>query len=155
MAGFAKVSLIGNLGKDPEAKFTAGGTPVCNLRVGCTDKAKDKDGNWTDRTEWVNLVCFGKTAENVTQYLAKGRQIYAEGRLQTREWNDREGNKRYTTEVVADKVLFIGPRDAAGAGKPSGGASGGPSGGAAGTPRSDEPAGADEAPPLTDQDIPF
>lgn len=160
--GFVKVTLIGNLGKDPEVRFTAGGTAVANLRVACTSRAKTKDGNWEDRTEWVSLVCFGKTAENAGQYLAKGRQIYAEGRLQTREWQDKEGNKRYSTDVIADQVLFIGGRgEGAGSGesggRPMGGGGGGgnrPSGGGGG---GNKPAseGYDEAPPLSDDDIPF
>lgn len=107
-AGMVRVSLIGNLGKDPEVKFTAAGTPVCTLSVACTERAKNKDGNYEDQTEWVNVVSFGKTAENAGQFLAKGRQIYAEGRLRTREWTDKDNNKRSTTEVLADKVLFLG-----------------------------------------------
>ncbi|MEW5852181.1 MAG: single-stranded DNA-binding protein [Myxococcota bacterium] len=107
-AGLVKVQLIGNLGNDPEVRVTQGGTAVANMRVACTERAKDKDGNWGDRTEWVNLVCFGKMAEQVGQYLQKGRQIYAEGRLQTREWKDKDNNKRTTTEVIASQVLFLG-----------------------------------------------
>ncbi|MEW5852898.1 MAG: single-stranded DNA-binding protein [Myxococcota bacterium] len=107
-AGFVRVSLIGNLGKDPEVRFTASGTAVCNMRVACTERAKTREGNWEDKTEWVSLVCFGKTAENAGQFLQKGRQVFAEGRLQTREWNDKDGNKRYSTEVLADKVMFLG-----------------------------------------------
>lgn len=137
--GFVKVSLIGNLGKDPEVRFTAGGTAVCNMRVACTERAKAKDGTWEDRTEWVGVVAFGKTAENAGQYLAKGRQVYVEGRLQTREWNDKEGNKRFSTEVLANQVLFIG---GGGAGKDGGSVKVAP-----------PPAGGD-APPPTDDDIP-
>lgn len=107
-AGMLKVMLIGTLGKDPEVRFAASGTPVCTLRVACTEKAKNKAGEWEDHTEWLNVVAFGKTAENAGQYLAKGRQVYAEGRLRTREWEDKDKNKRTSTEVVADKVLFIG-----------------------------------------------
>ena len=158
MAGFVKVSLIGNLGKDPEVRFTAGGMAVANLRVACTERAKSKDGNWEDRTEWVSLVCFGKTAENAGQYLQKGRQIFAEGRLQTREWNDKEGNKRYSTEVLANQILFLGQGGggAGGGGARSGGAGGsgggrdlGGGGGGGGG------GGADDPPPLSDDDIPF
>lgn len=138
MAGFAKVTLLGNLGADPEVRFTAGGTAVSNLRVACTERIKGKGGEWEDHTEWINVVCFGKTAENAGQYLAKGRQIYAEGRLQTREWNDKEGNKRITTEVIAFQVIFIGRGDT------DGGRGGGEQ------PRSSRP-----APPLSDDDIPF
>ncbi|MEW5851658.1 MAG: single-stranded DNA-binding protein [Myxococcota bacterium] len=157
-AGFVKVTLIGNLGKDPEVRFTAGGTAVANLRVACTERAKNKEGNWEDRTEWVSLVCFGKTAENAGQYLQKGRQIYAEGRLQTREWTDKDGNKRYNTEVIAFQVLFLGQRDGGGAGAGMGGGGGRPAmAGAPGRgPANDMGGGApDEPPPLTDDDIPF
>ena len=106
--GFARVSLIGNLGKDPEVRFAASGTAVANMRVACTERVKDKAGNWVEQTEWVGVVCFGKTAENAGQYLAKGRQVFVEGRLQTREWADKEGNKKWTTEVIANNVLFLG-----------------------------------------------
>jgi single-strand DNA-binding protein len=147
MAGFVKVSLIGNLGKDPEVRFTAGGTAVANLRVACTERAKGKDGNWEDRTEWVSLVCFGKTAENAGQYLNKGRQIFAEGRLQTREWNDKEGNKRYSTEIIANQLLFLG------GGREEGGARG--AGPARPAVRGPSEASPDEPPPLGDDDIPF
>lgn len=108
MSGFVKVFGIGNLGKDPEVRFAASGTAIANLRVACTERVKAKDGNWEDHTEWVALVCFGKTAENAGQHLSKGRQVHFEGRLQTREWNDKEGNKRYSTEVVVDKLTFLG-----------------------------------------------
>lgn len=106
--GMIKVMLIGNATKDPEIKFTNSGTPVCNLRLACTERAKGKDGNWEDRTEFVTVVCFGKTAENCGQYLGKGRQAFVDGRLQTREWTDKDGNKKYATEVVANQVLFLG-----------------------------------------------
>jgi single-strand DNA-binding protein len=146
MAGFAKVSLVGNLGKDPEVRFTAGGTAVANLRVACTERVKVKD-EWKDTTEWVSLVCFGKTAENAGQYLQKGRQVYAEGRLQTREWNDKDGNKRYSTEVICNQVLFLGGGD--GAGKSGGGARPAAAAPAAGG------SSLDDWPPLSDDDIPF
>ena len=124
MGGFAKVTLIGNLGKDPEVKFTGGGTAVANLRVACTDRAKNKEGVWEDRTEWVSVVSFGKQAEAVGQHLSKGSQIYVEGRLQTREWNDKDGNKRYSTEVVANDLLFLGgKRNEAAKGAPAQGSS--------------------------------
>ena len=151
-AGFVKVSLIGNLGKDPDVRFTAGGTAVANLRVACTERVKGKDGNWEDRTEWVPVVCFGKTAENAGQYLAKGRQVYAEGRLQTREWTDQSGNKRYTTEVIAFQLLFLGgagERGGAGAGRSA------PRGAAPGVEGGGAPANDDGPPPLSDDDVPF
>jgi single-strand DNA-binding protein len=155
---------VGNLGKDPEVRFTAGGTAVANLRVASTERVKVKDV-WKDQTEWVSLVCFGKTAENAGQYLQKGRQIYAEGRLQTREWTDKEGNKRYSTEVIANQVLFLNS-GAGGGGAGGGGAGGGGGSGGGGAPRRPSPAagggggggdadGGHEAPPLSDDDIPF
>lgn len=141
--GFVKVTLLGNLGKDPEVRFTGGGTAVANLRVACTERVKVQ-GEWQDQTEWVSLVVFGKTAENCGQYLSKGRQIYAEGRLQTREWTDKEGNKRYSTEVIANQVIFVG---------------GNPERQGSEAPARREPAHPsdtrDEAPPLSDDDIPF
>lgn len=135
-AGVNKVILIGNLGQDPEVRFTGGGTAVANLRVACSDRFKNRSGEWEDRTEWVSVVVFGKTAENCGEYLKKGRQIYAEGRLQTRQWEDRDGNKRYTTEVVANQILFL-----------QGG--GGSRGGGAAAPSESGP------PPIDDDDIPF
>lgn len=106
-SGFARVTLVGNLGKEPELRFAAGGIAVANLRVACTERVKKGDA-WEEQTEWVAVVCFGKTAENAGQYLQKGRQIYAEGRMQTREWKDKDGNKRWSTEVIANQVLFLG-----------------------------------------------
>ena len=104
--GFVKVTLIGNLGADPEVRTTASGTAVANLRLACTERVKSGD-KWEDRTEWVCVVVFGKTAESCATYLKKGRQAYVEGRLQTREWTDKEGAKRYSTEVLANAVLFL------------------------------------------------
>lgn len=105
-SGMCKLAVIGNLGKDPEVKFSQGGTAVCSFSVACTERVKKKE-EWTDHTEWVRVVCFGKTAENAGKYLAKGRRVYAEGRLQTSEWDDKEGKHRTTVELVADRVQFI------------------------------------------------
>jgi single-strand DNA-binding protein len=107
MAGLNKVTVIGNLGRDPEVRYTQSGTAVCNLRIGVTERRKEGD-NWTDHTEWFSVVCFGKTAENATRFLKKGRQVYVEGRLQTRSWTDKEGQTRYTTEIIANQLLFLG-----------------------------------------------
>ena len=107
MAGLNKVSIIGNLGHDPEIRYTQGGTAVSNLRIGVTERRKEGD-NWTDHTEWFSTVCFGKTAENAQKFLKKGRQVYIEGRLQTRNWTDKEGQTRYTTEIIANQLLFLG-----------------------------------------------
>jgi single-strand DNA-binding protein len=103
-----KVMLIGNLGADPEMIETKSGSNVCKLRLATTDRRKDKDtGDWADHTEWHNVVCFGKTANNVGKYCHKGKQIYVEGRMQTRKWQDKEGNNRYSTEVIGDSIRFL------------------------------------------------
>ena len=106
-----KVILIGNLGQDPEIRTSQAGNAIGNLRIATSSRRRDQDGNWNEQTEWHSVVCFGRTAENVGRYLKKGRQVYIEGRLQTRKWQDREGRDRWTTEVVADQVRFLGGRD--------------------------------------------
>ena len=107
-----KAILIGNLGQDPEARPTPNST-VCNFSIATNERRKDRDGNWGDHTEWHKVVCWGKTAENVAKYCRKGKQVYVEGRLQTRKWQDKEGNDKYTTEVVADQVRFLSDRASA------------------------------------------
>lgn len=102
------VMLIGNLGQDPEVRSTQGGQQVATLRVATTDKRKDKDGNFVEFTEWHTVVVWGKQAESCGRYLSKGRQVYVSGRLQTRKWQDRDGKDRYSTEVVANDVRFLG-----------------------------------------------
>ncbi len=116
-----KVILIGNLGQDPELRTTGGGTAVVNLRIATNERRKDRDGNWSDHTEWHTVVAFGRTAENVSQYCRRGRQLYVEGRLQTRDWTDRDGNERRSTEIVADNLRFLGGRDGEGANRDGGG----------------------------------
>lgn len=106
-AGLNRVSLIGNLGKDPEIRYTPSGTAVGNLRIGVTERRKEGE-DYKDQTEWISVVVFGKTAENASKYLQKGRQVFVEGRLQTRTWEDKTGATRYTTEVVASTLLFLG-----------------------------------------------
>ncbi len=106
-----KVILVGNLGADPEVRTTTSGTVVGNLRIATTERQKDREGNWTEATEWHRVVCFGRTAENVSRYLRKGRQVYVEGRIRTQKRQDREGKDRWTTEVVADQIRFLGGRD--------------------------------------------
>jgi single-strand DNA-binding protein len=108
MASVNKVILIGNLGADPELRYTSGGTPVAEMRIATSRKYTTKDGGTQEDTQWHRIVVWGKTGENCKEYLSKGRQVYVEGRLQTRQWEDKEGNKRYTTEVVAEQVLFLG-----------------------------------------------
>ncbi len=108
MASVNKVILIGNLGQDPEKRVTGGGQTVCTFSIATTDRWSDKGGQPQERTEWHRIVVWGPQAENCAQYLSKGRQAYIEGRLQTRQWEDKEGNKRQTTEVVAQRVQFLG-----------------------------------------------
>jgi len=111
-----KVILIGNLGQDPEIRHTNSGQPVANLRIATSRRVKDASGNWNEQTEWHSVVCFGRTAETVGQYLRKGSKIFVEGRLQTRSWDDREGKKQYRTEVVAELVKFLDSRGGEGRG---------------------------------------
>ena len=109
MASVNKVILIGNLGRDPEVRYTSGGTPVANFTMATTDRWNDpSSGERKERTEWHRIVVWGKQAEIAGEYLRKGRQVYVEGSLQTREWTDREGNKRYTTEVRAQRFQMLG-----------------------------------------------
>jgi len=105
-----KVQLIGNLGRDPEIRFTPSGTAVVNFTMATSDSWTDRDGNSQDRTEWHRIVAFGKLAEIINQYLSKGRRVYIEGRLQTRSWEDKDGNKRNTTEVVATEMIMLDNR---------------------------------------------
>ena len=116
MASVNKVILIGNLGRDPEVKYTQTGTAVANLNVATNEVWTDKAGQKQERTEWHRVVVWGKQAQIVGEHLAKGKQVYVEGSLQTRSWDDRDGNKRYTTEVRAVRVLMLG-RAEAGAGR--------------------------------------
>ena len=111
MAGVNKVILIGNLGQDPEVRMTNSGTPVCELRLACTDRRRTAEGQWEEQTEWVTVVTFGRTAENAGKFLSKGRSVYVEGRLQTRSWDDQDGKKRYKTEVIANLLQFLGGRN--------------------------------------------
>ena len=121
MASVNKVILIGNLGRDPELRYTKSGQAVANFSLATNERWTDKEGAQQERTEWHRIVAWGKTGELCAQYLAKGRTTYVEGRLQTREYEDKEGIKRYTTEVVAQNVTFLGGRSEGGA--PSSGSS--------------------------------
>lgn len=103
-----KVILVGNLGKDPQTRATPNGQEVATLTVATSEKFKDKSGELQERTEWHTVVVWGKQAESCGKYLSKGRQVYVEGRLATRKWTDKEGAERYTTEVVAETVKFLG-----------------------------------------------
>jgi len=109
MAGINKVILIGNLGRDPELRYTQNGQPVANFSLATSENWTDKSsGEKVEKTEWHRIVVWGRTAEHCSQYLAKGRTVYVEGRLQTRDWEDKEGQKRSTTEVNAQTVQFLG-----------------------------------------------
>ncbi|HEX4932997.1 MAG TPA: single-stranded DNA-binding protein [Gemmatimonadaceae bacterium] len=108
MASVNKVILIGNLGRDPEIRYTPGGSPVANFTMATTERWTDPNGEKKEKTEWHRIVVWGKQAEIAAEYLRKGRQVYIEGSLQTREWTDRDGNKRYTTEVKAQRLQLLG-----------------------------------------------
>lgn len=104
-----KVILLGNVGKDPEVKYTPSGTAVAKFSLALNEKFKDKSGEWQEKTEWANCVAFARTAEIVGEYVQKGRQLYVEGRLQTSSWDDKEsGQKKYKTEIVVSEVVLIG-----------------------------------------------
>ena len=111
MAGVNKVILIGNLGKDPEIRHLENGTAVANFPIATSESYKDKEGARVDQTEWHNIVVWRKLAEIAESYLKKGSQIYLEGKLRTRSWEDQQGNKRYTTEVVADTFTMLGKKE--------------------------------------------
>jgi len=110
MAGVNKVILVGNLGKDPEVRHLEGGATVANFPLATTESFKDKSGNKVDQTEWHNIVVWRGLADIAAKFLKKGTTIYLEGKLRTRSWEDKEGHKRYTTEVVADSFTMIGPQ---------------------------------------------
>ena len=156
-----KVILLGNLGKDPEVKYTPSGMAVARFSMATTDKVKDKDGNWQDRTEWHNLVAFQRTAEIAAEYLKKGNKVYIEGRLHNDSWDDKEtGQKKYKTEIIVNELVLLGgPRE--GGGEGGGGYSGRGAGKSSGgfdqrTPEA-EPSQANTSggPEITDEDIPF
>ncbi len=105
-----KVILVGRLGRDPEMRYTAGGTPVCNFTMATDEVFRDKGGQTQKRTEWHRIVAWSKLAEQCSKLLGKGKLCYIEGRLQTREWNDRDGNKRTTTEIVARTMRILTPK---------------------------------------------
>ncbi len=114
MASVNKVILVGNLGRDPEMRFMPNGEAVCNFSIATTDSWKDKAGVKQDRTEWHNIVMYRKLAEIAGEYLKKGSSVYVEGRLQTRKWQTKEGQDRYTTEIISDQMQMLGGRVGAG-----------------------------------------
>ena len=142
-SGVNKVILVGHLGADPDMRYTPSGAGVCELRLATSESWKDKNGQRQERTEWHRVVVWGKTAEICAKYLAKGRQVYIEGRIQTRSYDDKEGQKRYITEIIANDVQFLSSGREGGAGGGGGGAGGaGGAGGGGGARR-----GGDEGPP--------
>jgi single-strand DNA-binding protein len=106
-----KAIIVGNLGADPEVRYTKSGTALANMRIATNERWKDKSGQQQERTEWHRVTVFGNQAENCGKYLAKGRQVYVEGRIQTKKWEDNDGNTRYTTEIVAQSVQFLSGGD--------------------------------------------
>jgi len=108
MGSVNKVILVGNLGRDAELRYTPGGAPVATLNLATTEVWNDKAGQRQEKTEWHRIVLWGKSAESLNEYLVKGKQIYVEGRLQTRQWDDKDGNKRYTTEIRGDRIVLLG-----------------------------------------------
>lgn len=138
-----KVILVGRLGRDPETRYTSSGQAVCNFTMATDESFKDRAGDRQKRTEWHRIVAWGKLAEICQQYLKKGSQIYVEGRIQSRQWDDREGNKRTTTEVVANTMKMLGSRAEAAS--------------AAAGDAGEEAPGGDEAPApeISSEDIPF
>ena len=109
--GVNKVILLGNLGKDPELRYTPSQVPVCSFSLATSERRKDSNGQWSDHTEWHNVIAFGKTAENCANFLKKGRQVYIEGKIQTRKWQDKEGKDQYTTEIIGNTVQFVGAKE--------------------------------------------
>ncbi len=126
MASVNKWIGIGNLGRDPESRYTASGEAICNFSIACTESWKDKQtGEKREMTEWVRISAFGKLAEICGQYLKKGSQVYVEGSLRTRKWTDKDGQERYTTEIRCDDMKMLGSRQGMGAPASSGGGGGG------------------------------
>jgi single-strand DNA-binding protein len=151
MGSVNKVILVGNLGRDAELRYTPGGAPVATLNLATTEVWNDKAGQRQEKTEWHRVVLWGKTAESLSEYLVKGKQLYIEGRLQTRQWDDKDGNKRYTTEIRGDRIVLLGG-GGAGAGRPAGAARAGA--GASVSGPMDDPMG-EPVSELSDDDIPF
>ena len=149
-----KVTLLGNVGKDPEIRSTPGGTMVANLTLATSDRQKDAQGNWQDRTEWHNLVAFTRTAEIVRDYVKKGSKLYIEGKIQTRSWDDKEtGAKKYRTEIIVNDLSLLSGREDGGGSSRSSSASS-----ASSSMDQRQPAANDEysqAAEISDDDIPF
>ncbi len=140
-----KVILVGNVGKDPEVRYSQSGTPVANFSLATNERFKDRSGEWQDRTEWHNIVAWQRLAEIVGEYVAKGSKVYIEGKLQTTSWEDRQsGERKYRTEIVARDLLLLGPREHAGGDRQ----------GPTRNENEDQPSDAGSG-EIVDQDIPF
>jgi len=160
MASVNKVILIGNLGRDPETRYMPEGGAITNISIATTEKWKDKTGDMQEKTEWHRVAFFGKLAEIAGEYLKKGSQVYVEGRLQTRKWQDKDGQDKYTTEIVANVMQMLGSRQGMGGGdRDAGGGAGGerPQGGGGGSakPAASKPAGKGGKFDDFEDDIPF
>ena len=157
--GINKVILVGNLGADPETRYMPSGGAVTNLSIATSESWKDKQtGEQKDRTEWHKVAMFNRLAEVAAEYLRKGSQVYIEGKIRTRKWQDKDGNDRYTTEVIADEMQMLGGRGGAGGGSGGGNYGGGSGGGGNQGGGSNAPSGGGQsAPPADDfdDDIPF
>lgn len=145
MGSVNKLILVGNLGRDAELRYTPGGAPVSTFSLATTEVWNDKGGQRQEKTEWHRITVWGKTAESLQEYLVKGKQVYVEGRIQYREWTDKEGVKRNTAEVRADRIVLLGGGGGGGGGRQQARGGGAPM---------DEPVG-EPATELTDDDIPF
>lgn len=168
--GINKVILVGNLGKDPEVRYMPSGGAVANVTIATSENWRDKDGNQQERTEWHNVVFYNKLAEIAGEYLRKGSQVYVEGSLRTRKWQDKNGQDRYTTEIIANEMQMLGGRSGGGNPPAAGGYDSGDSFGGGGYSRSSQPSqsaprqsqpapaqnsGFDNSFPDLDDDIPF
>ena len=131
MASVNKVILVGNLGRDPETRYLPDGGAITNISIATTDVWKDKTGDKQEKTEWHRVAFFGRLAEIAGEYLKKGSQVYVEGRLQTRKWQDKEGQDKYTTEIIADRMQMLGSRSGMGCSAPDAERGGGHEGGSA------------------------
>jgi single-strand DNA-binding protein len=158
--GVNKVFLLGNVGKDPEIRTTGGGMTVASFSLATAERAKGADGQWTDKTEWHNLVCFQRTAEIVRDYVKKGTQVFVEGKIQTRSWDDKtSGEKKYKTEILVNELSLLGGREGGGGGERSSGGYSNRSSSSSSSSYSG--AGASSSAPdyadqqITDDDIPF
>ena len=157
MASVNKVILIGNLGRDPETRYMPEGGAITNISIATTEKWKDKTGEMQEKTEWHRVAFFGKLAEIAGEYLKKGSQVYVEGRLQTRKWQDKDGADKYTTEIVANAMQMLGSRQGMGGGDREAGGGGGerPQGSGAAKPAASKPAGKGGKFDDFEDDIPF